>query len=44
MCLALYLETETNAHVGPDEYYSLGITVDKPGIEVRTRTGYYAQP
>ena len=28
----------------PDEYHSLGVTVDKPGIEARTRTGYYAQP
>jgi VWFA-related protein len=28
----------------PDEYHSLAVTVDKPGITVRTRTGYYAQP
>jgi VWFA-related protein len=28
----------------PDEYHSLAVTVDKPGIEARTRTGYYAQP
>jgi VWFA-related protein len=27
-----------------EEYHSLGVTVDKPGITVRTRTGYYAQP
>jgi len=27
-----------------NEYHSLGITVDKPGIAVRTRTGYYTQP
>jgi VWFA-related protein len=28
----------------PNEYHSLGVTVDKPGITARTRTGYYAQP
>jgi VWFA-related protein len=28
----------------PNEYHSLAITVDKPGITARTRTGYYAQP
>lgn len=28
----------------PDEYHSLGVTVDKPGTTARTRTGYYAQP
>jgi VWFA-related protein len=28
----------------PDEYHSLAITVDKPGMTARTRTGYYAQP
>jgi len=27
-----------------NEYHSLGITVNKPGATVRTRTGYYAQP
>jgi VWFA-related protein len=27
-----------------DDYHSLRITVDRPGITVRTRTGYYAQP
>jgi VWFA-related protein len=27
-----------------DEYHSLAVTVDKPGIKVRTRSGYYAQP
>lgn len=26
------------------ECHSLGVTVDKPGITARTRTGYYAQP
>jgi VWFA-related protein len=28
----------------PKTYHALGVTVDKPGIRVRTRTGYYAQP
>ena len=28
----------------PNEYHSLAITMDKPGITARTRTGYYAQP
>jgi VWFA-related protein len=27
-----------------NEYHSLAVTVDKPGMTVRTRTGYYAQP
>jgi hypothetical protein len=27
-----------------NEYYSLQVTVDKPGVTTRTRTGYYAQP
>jgi VWFA-related protein len=27
-----------------DEYHALAVTVDKPGITARTRTGYYAQP
>jgi VWFA-related protein len=27
-----------------DDYHALGVTVDKPGTTVRTRTGYYAQP
>jgi VWFA-related protein len=29
---------------GPNEYHTLGVTVDKPDSTVRTRTGYYAQP
>jgi VWFA-related protein len=29
---------------GPDEYHALDVKVDKPGLIVRTRTGYYAQP
>jgi VWFA-related protein len=28
----------------PDEYHSLEIKVDKPGLIARTRTGYYAEP
>ncbi|MGB8919369.1 MAG: VWA domain-containing protein [Candidatus Sulfotelmatobacter sp.] len=28
----------------PNEYHSVGIAVDKPGITARTRTGYYNQP
>jgi VWFA-related protein len=28
----------------PDEYHSLEVKVDKPGLIARTRTGYYAQP
>lgn len=27
-----------------NEYHDLGVTVGKPGVTVRTRTGYYAQP
>ena len=27
-----------------DEYHSLAVTVDRPGVTSRTRTGYYAQP
>jgi VWFA-related protein len=29
---------------GPNEYHSLEIKLDKPGLTARTRTGYYAQP
>lgn len=28
----------------PNEYHSLDIKVSKPGLKVRTRTGYYTQP
>jgi VWFA-related protein len=28
----------------PNEYHSLAVTVDKPGVKVRTRSGYYDQP
>jgi VWFA-related protein len=27
-----------------NEYHAIGVTVDKPGITARTRTGYYAEP
>ena len=27
-----------------NEYHAVQVTVDKPGIKARTRTGYYAQP
>lgn len=27
----------------PDEYHSLQVKIDKPGLTARTRTGYYAQ-
>jgi VWFA-related protein len=29
---------------GPDEYHSLDMKLDKPGLKALTRTGYYAQP
>ncbi len=29
---------------GPNEYHSLAIKIDKPGLKALTRTGYYAQP
>lgn len=28
----------------PNEYHTLQVKVDKPGVKVRTRSGYYAQP
>ncbi len=28
----------------PDEYHTLEVRVNKPGVVARTRTGYYAQP
>jgi hypothetical protein len=27
-----------------DEYHDLQVVVDKPGLTVRTNTGYYAEP
>jgi VWFA-related protein len=29
---------------GPNEYHTLAVTIGKPGVEARTRSGYYAQP
>ena len=29
---------------GPNEYHALAVKIDKPGLTVRTRAGYYAQP
>ena len=28
----------------PNEYRAISVSVDKPGLKARTRTGYYAQP
>jgi VWFA-related protein len=28
----------------PDEYHSIEVQLDKPGLKARTRTGYYALP
>jgi hypothetical protein len=28
----------------PDEYRPLQVTIDRPGVVVRTTTGYYGQP
>ena len=28
----------------PDEYHSIEVKVDRPGLKARTRTGYYSQP
>ena len=28
----------------PNEYHSIEVQIDKPGMRARTRTGYYAQP
>lgn len=40
-----YLLTfETARADGPNEYHSLEVKVDKPGLKTLTRTGYYAQP
>lgn len=29
---------------GPDQYHSIEVKLDKPGLKALTRTGYYAQP
>jgi VWFA-related protein len=38
------LSFDSNAAAGPSEYHSLEVTVDKPGVTVRTETMYYAEP
>jgi len=38
------LTFNTDAAGKPNTYHALGVTVGKPGIKARTRTGYYAQP
>ena len=39
---SLTFESRPAAH--PDEYHDLRVTIGKPGMVGRTRTGYYAQP
>jgi len=42
---AYYVLTfEGAAGDGPNEYHALEVNIDKPGLEARTRSGYYAQP
>jgi len=38
------LSFEVAAGSDSDEYHDLKVTVDKPGLKVRARSGYYAQP
>jgi VWFA-related protein len=38
------LSLDSPAGDGPNEYHALDIKIDKPGVTVRTRSGYYAQP
>jgi VWFA-related protein len=38
------LSFEGLAGDGPDDYHSLDVKIDKPGLTARTRFGYYAQP
>jgi VWFA-related protein len=38
------LSFDSAPEANPGEYRSLQVTVDKPGVTVRTNTGYYAQP
>jgi VWFA-related protein len=42
----VYYTLSFNAHSAdePDEYHTLQVKVDRPGIKIRTRVGYYAQP
>jgi hypothetical protein len=37
------LSFDSSAADHPDEYHSLEVKIDKPGLIARTRTGYYAQ-
>jgi VWFA-related protein len=37
------LTFEGAAGDGPNEYHALEVNIDKPGLETRTRSGYYAQ-
>jgi VWFA-related protein len=42
---AFYVLTfEGLAGDGPNEYHTIEIKIDKPGLAARTRSGYYAQP
>jgi VWFA-related protein len=42
---AFYVLSFTRAVSGrPDQYHSLELKIDKPGLTARTTTGYYAQP
>ena len=38
------LSFDSSAADHKDEYHSLQVKIDKPGLVARTRTGYYAQP
>ena len=38
------LKINSPASERPNEYRAISISVDKPGLKARTRTGYYAQP
>ena len=39
-----FVTFETSPAASPNEYHSLKITANKPGLVVRTRAGYYNQP
>uniref|UniRef100_E6PYJ8 VWA domain-containing protein n=1 Tax=mine drainage metagenome TaxID=410659 RepID=E6PYJ8_9ZZZZ len=39
-----FLAFATPVDPQPDQYHSLTITVDKPGLTVRTRAGFYSEP
>lgn len=38
------LTFEAPPAAAPDEYHALKVTVDRPGAQIRTRTGYYDEP